>query len=298
MPLQIRPVEFGNAALREQCVRLQQRVFGDAAITEALLRHILEESHCETLLLGSFDGDKVVGLNGFIAHPVCRDGETAFAFQSCLSATDPEYRGQGIFTSLIDEAKNLLKRRGAAFLFGFPNASSGPIFTGRLGFRARQLSVVYMPLVWPGFSSRLCIDTDRMCDLAAASEHRIMFDAYQTAAWKRGRYGDGLRCFEHRTNYIFGRIFTRRVRGLALRFFAVGGYEINKPPLLPDLVRQVRRQTRAHVLRFILPGCASLAGAARYLRPGVATEPLITFPLNWEPEGNCVEAWTGLKDVY
>jgi GNAT superfamily N-acetyltransferase len=298
MPLEIRTVDFGDAALRQQCLRLEQQVFRDSDMTEQLMQHIVGDSHPETLLLGSFDGDRVAGLNGFIAHPVCRDGEVNLAFQSCLSATDPDYRGQGIFTSLIEEAKRLLKQRGAAFLFGYPNANSGPIFTGRLGFRQQDLCVIYLPLVWPAFWARRCIDIDTMCGLAAESERQIMFDAYQTAEWKRKRRGDALMSFEYMTNFLFGHVVVRRVRGVAVRMFAVGGYEINKPPLLPQLVREIRRKTGAHAMRFVLPTGGSLARAARYPRSGAGTEPLITFPLDWDPHGYRIEAWTGLKDVY
>ena len=298
MTLEVRPIDFGDAGLRAQCIELEQKVFNSAEITRSMLDHILVASHEQTLFLGCFDGERVVGLNGFIAHPVCRNGDVSIAYQSCLSATDPDYRGRGIFTSLIDKAKQTLTDRGGAFLFGYPNESSGPIFTRKLGFSENQLSIVYLPVAIAKHTLRPFIDMEKFCAVAAESTSLITFDAYETARWKRERYGDELVRVEYLTNFIFGRVEERRSGFFTVRIFDVGGYEINKPPLLKPLIAKIGRKTRAHVVRFIVPPCAALVQATRYRRAGKSTEPLITFPLNWDVEGCCVEAWTGLKDVY
>lgn len=298
MTLKVRSIDFGDDALLAQCIELYQKVFHTTEINRSMLDHIFVASHEQTLLLGSFDGERIAGLVGFIAHSVRRNGDHSFAFECGGMATDPDYRGRGIFTSLINEAKQTLTDRGGAFLFAYPIKTTRPIFTGKLGFSESERSIVYLPIAIAKHMLGAFIDMEKFCVAAADSHSVITFDAHETARWQRGRHGDGLLGFEHMENFIFGRVFERKRGLLTFRIFDVGGYEINKPPLLKYLIAQIGRETRAHLVRFIVPPCTALARAARYRRAGKSTEPLSTFPLNWTVEGYCVEAWTGLRDNY
>lgn len=293
----IRVVDFHDPRILEDCLRVQKSAFPD--VDPSIIRDILFQAHPETVLLGRYDEDRLIGLNGFLAHSVCRDGEVSTAYQSCISATDSEFRGRGVFTDIINAAKVLLKERGGAFIFGYPNANSGPIFAHKLGFHTTPMATIDIPGPMIGTLCDLYFDIEELCRLSSRLERCVNFDARETADWKRKRYGDALVTCEHYTNYLFGRMERRRAGPLDIRILKVGGYEINKPPLFRKLLEKARAQTGAHLIRISTPVTSQLASAARIGgAPSDSTEPLITWPLNWETSDMLVEAWIGLKDVY
>lgn len=70
----------------------------------------------------------IIGMNGFMAAKFICASKELYAAQSCDSAVLPQYRGKGVFSSIIKRAQNQLKNEGIDFLFGFPNQNSYPGF--------------------------------------------------------------------------------------------------------------------------------------------------------------------------
>lgn len=65
------------------------------------------------LHLGTFDGDRIVGCASFI--PSEWMGEPAWQLRGM--ATDPEYIGKGIGSTLLRQAEELLRERGRAIMW-------------------------------------------------------------------------------------------------------------------------------------------------------------------------------------
>lgn len=296
--IDIRPVDYHDKASFQSCVALADRAFQSGPDFNVILGHILLQPPDKSLLLGAYDGDALVGMTSFVPHRVCLDGETSLAYQACAVASDPDYRGRGIFVALVEEAKRTLLANGGAFLFGYPNAIARPIWTSKLGFNEIGLSIVYLPAVLAAYAPTSLFNMRVFCSNISENSNMIYFDAYSTSSWKSARYGKDIVSVEHLTNYMFGKVVNAGSSKLPVRIFSVGGYEVNKPLLIGHLFRQVRLKTGAEVLRFIGPPCGAVIAAARYKKRGTSTEPLIMYPLNWELKDRCIDAWAGLKDVY
>lgn len=81
------------------------------------------------------DGGEVVGVAAMSFFRTALDGvETRLAIPVNV-ATDPRYRGQGVFSRLERENEAAAAGSGSPLTVTFPNAASYPIFVRRLGWR-------------------------------------------------------------------------------------------------------------------------------------------------------------------
>lgn len=292
----VRAIDIHDPGMQAAILALQRKAFGH--FPESWMRHILLDSHSATVMIGVFEQDSLKAVNGFVAHDLHRNGISAIAYQSCMSATDPAFSGRGAFSAIINYAKSYLKDNGGAFIFGYPNANSGPIFTGKLGFDETPLATAYFlfcaNIPVPFFS----LDGKKLAGALHASSC-AEFDARKTAAWKRSRKDkDEILESEFYTNYLFGRVVEKRLGPLRLRMLTVGGFEINKPRLFAALLQRTAARHGARLVRIIAPAHSPIIRAAQFARVTGRTEPLITFPLNWDITAQQVNVWPGLKDVY
>jgi GNAT superfamily N-acetyltransferase len=252
-------------------------------------------SHPGSTFLGAFHDGKLAAVNGFLAHPIMIKGTPSFAFQSCWSATKPDYRGKGLFTRIINEAKLLLAGR-CAFLCGFPNAVSGPIFSGKLGFHSVPM---VRNLIWVRGTEQALqaqIDIGRWF-AGLENDNLIRFDQYAISDWKLAE-GGGHVAVEHNTNFIWGRVGVRRIAGVKFKVLLAGGVELNKPQLFGRLMQEVRKASGVSIVRFVSASGSLVDEASRWTRHGDRTEPFIFFPVDSEIDGLDFDAHTGMKDVY
>lgn len=78
------------------------------------------------------DGGKIVGQYALWPVELAVGSEVVLGAQSLDTMTHPDYRGQGMFTTLAKEAMIFAADRGVEVLFGFPNAASHPGFVNKL----------------------------------------------------------------------------------------------------------------------------------------------------------------------
>lgn len=253
-------------------------------------------SHPESTFIGAYFGSELAAVNGFLAHPVLIDGVRGMAFQSCWSATRSSFRGKGLFTKIINTAKSLLSGRGQ-FIFGFPNEVSGPIFTGKLGFRMTPMRRVVMGARGGAALLGHQISASRLYE-SLSEPLLVRFDQHACAAWKVAEHGERLVQVEHNTNFLWGIRSQRRILGSDVSTLLVGGCEINKPKLMGRLIQQAYRASGALLLRFVCAEGSAIANAGRFVVSGSRTEPFIHFPLSNELGGIRFDAHVGLKDVF
>lgn len=296
--IRVETLDLRDESLFRQVHALQIKAFGKFEAT--LLKNVMLDGRSETVLYGAYssEDDSLIGVNGFIAHSVHRDGVTGLAYQSCISATNPDYKGKGAFSAIINHAKQSLAARGGAFIFGYPNSKSGPIFTGKLGFSLAQAGLLYVTGIGEQQFPRFSVDTDVLARQLDAPS-LVQFDARETAVWK-SRFASKPKVIELDmfTNYAFGRVVTRKLGLMNLRILSIGGYEINKPEIFPKLLLRLKKQAQAHVVRVVTQGHTPLFQAAQHRRVTESSEPLIVFPLSWQVSAANVDACTGLKDVF
>lgn len=100
-------------------------VFGEQARLEPWIKkHYENPLTDEPHMVGAFDGEKLIGVNGFIEMHYNYKGMQLRLIQSCDTAVDPDYRGQGIFTGMIMYAEEQFKNMGFDAMIGFTNGNS------------------------------------------------------------------------------------------------------------------------------------------------------------------------------
>lgn len=264
-------------------------------VSQERLRSNWLDSHPSSTFLGAFHQGTLAAVNGFLAHPVMLKGHATLAYQSCWSATSVEHRGKGLFTKIINEAKQLLGGR-CAFICGFPNEVSAPIFTGKLGFSS--VPMVRNAILSRGPESLLQAQISVDHWFAALEDRNLVrFDQHAIAQWKAGEDANQF-AIEHNTNFIWGRVGTRRLGGIPVKVLLAGGLELNKPQLFGRLMQEAAKATGVSIIRFVSAKGSVVGTASRWTRPGERTEPFIYFPIDNEVERLVFDAHTGMKDVY
>lgn len=118
--------QIGKDSVEEQLT-----VFNTVFNTHALEQNWIHKHYENPLkrsdnVFGAFDGDKLVGINAFMPMQYVYGGRKINAVQSCESAVDQDYRGQGIFTKIIKAAEQYYAENGYDILVGYPNKNSYP----------------------------------------------------------------------------------------------------------------------------------------------------------------------------
>ena len=144
----------------------------DAAAVTALLRASLgkeDDPHYEDFLRWkhernafgpspawvALDGERVVGYRTLLRWRFETDeGKVFSAVRAVDTATDPEYRGRGIFRLLTIDAVADLTRAGDAFVFNTPNDKSRPGYLSMGWTPVRRLPVGVLP-AGPGALARM-----------------------------------------------------------------------------------------------------------------------------------------------
>lgn len=118
--------EFGNIDDIEQQFTIFNKVFDQEANEQSWKRkhydNPLHNGRC--YLMCAYDGDKLVGINGFGLINYNYNGTEFRAVESCDTAVDQNYRGRGIFIHMIENAETIFKNMGLDFMVGFPNDNS------------------------------------------------------------------------------------------------------------------------------------------------------------------------------
>lgn len=118
--------EFGKIDDIEQQFTLFNKVFDQEANEQSWKRkHYDNPLHNgKYYLMCAYDGDKLVGINGFGLINYNYNGMKFRAVESCDTAVDPDYRGRGVFIHMIEKAEAIFKEMGFDFIVGFPNDNS------------------------------------------------------------------------------------------------------------------------------------------------------------------------------
>ena len=254
-----------------------------------------------TVVYGAFDGDRLVAFNAFLAHPALHLGKEILLFQSCHSATDPEYRKKGLFTDLIEHAKRELQ---GAYIIGFPNAQSKPIFLGRLGFRSVGLKRAWIPCQAGSLLLRSKSKTPDWTGHggsfqdAKKSSNIITLDEDAAAAWKMRELGDSIvRSHNSFGNTIWGKIESRKIAGISMRFLSVGGSKVEEPRSLARTIGRLGQELGVFAIRAVGTPQSAIVSHSRIVLHGRNTEDLIWHPLNVGAGDVAFALDNGIKDV-
>jgi predicted N-acetyltransferase YhbS len=295
MEYEVRELNIHDNSMLEKVAELYNLTFGlTISIQKLKLNTVTNSQH--SLYLGSFKNGVLVGFNVFIAHDFCYQNKRVEAFQSGWSATHPDHRGKGIFFELISTAKEILKARKAAFIFGFPNANSHPIFTKKLGFYEIPLCKVQLPTLFPGTKNLLKVLEK---DFVFSTFSSFVTLESQVIDLKKQEYGDAIKVYSTYNNTIWGKKRWKKVAGFSIPYFSVGGLIVNKPHLLSLVLKEMIQSEKVYYIEIVGAATNSYFQFFRHVKPAPNTEPLIVFNLNEQTNQQTkFVIFTGIKDVF
>lgn len=240
-----------------------------------------------TIAFVARDGDRLVGFNAFIPFALHRGAQRGIAYQSCWSATHPDYQGRGIWASVMNQARSLLADE-ALYICGLPNPNSHPIMVRKLGYREVPIMHCLIPAV-PGLAShwlrgrRLCAPTGWVTDEPAlAVSKALATDLIEI------RSGAG---------YAWGKRVAGRWKRLPVTMLQVGGIAIDDDPAcLGSLIDGLARQ-RASMVHIVLSGSHELIPALRKVTPMSGVRPFVVLDLLAEAT-EPLNIMYGITDVF
>lgn len=232
----IKPIEFNDSELLESLTELISLSFQQDKIhVEYLKKNIFcEESSLTSLVLGAFEEKKLVGCNAFIANDFNLNGREISCFQSCWSATHPNFQGRGIFISIQNEAKKILSDLGAMLIYGLPNDQSLPIFISKLDFYESECIFTRIPNIpllrkaWIKYASSF--DSMNSNVLITKEKQISKFKSITNSKITEINIG---------RSYAWGKIEIRKKFNINIKVFNVGGMSIHNENEFREIINQL-----------------------------------------------------------
>lgn len=232
----IKPIEFNDSELLESLTELISLSFQQDKIhVEYLKKNIFcEESSLTSLVLGAFEEKKLVGCNAFIANDFNLNGREISCFQSCWSATHPNFQGRGIFISIQNEAKKILSDLGAMLIYGLPNDQSLPIFISKLDFYESECIFTRIPNIpllrkaWIKYASSF--DSMNSNVLITKEKQISKFKSITNSKITEINIG---------RSYAWGKIEIRKKFNINIKVFNVGGMSIHDENEFREIINQL-----------------------------------------------------------
>ena len=195
-------------------------------------------------LVATEDGE-IIGCNGFLANDFFLDGEHYVGYQSCWSATHPKHQGRKVFSTIINEAKRILKEQGAGFIYGIANDRSNPIFTKKLGFTetpARMLRIPNIPFIRYSYFNK---------EARYETEHACMVNESQLNNHKKAQYPDDVKVIRYNRSWLWGKLLHKRKLGISLPVFYAGGIHLDSAADLEGLIKVLFSTYRVLFVQFV-----------------------------------------------
>lgn len=178
------------------------------------------------------ENNEIIGCNGFLANDFILNGINYVGYQSCWSATHPAHQGKNVFTTIINEAKKILKAQGAGFLYGIANNRSNPIFTGKLDFvetASLVLRIPDIPFVKHLYFTEKLLHNNSAC----------IIDEAQVQKHKAAQFPSAVKVIRYNDSWLWGKLIHKRKIGFKLPVFYVGGVHLATEKDLQGLVSGV-----------------------------------------------------------
>ncbi len=234
--ISIKQIEFNDSELLESLTELISLSFQQDKIhVEYLKKNIFcEESSLSSLVLGAFEEKKLVGCNAFIANDFNLNGREISCFQSCWSATHPNFQGRGIFISIQNEAKKILSDLGAMLIYGLPNDQSLPIFISKLDFYESECIFTRIPNIpllrkaWIKYASSF--DSINSNVLITKEKQISKFKSITNSKITEINIG---------RSYAWGKFEIRKKFNINIKVFNVGGMSIHDENEFREIINQL-----------------------------------------------------------
>ena len=288
-------VVFGEVSLRDGSGQ-EENVM--AVIREALgssrslqdFKSNIDYDFGQTRVFGGFDEGKLVCMNVFMRMLFSCDGEQLVAYQSGFSATANSHRGRGLWPKLMVFAENQLMDLGAAFIFGYPNPVSHPLFIKKLHYHCMDLYTMVAPRVpfWP----QIYLDRSTPVDHSGV----LKPDLQGNIAWKRRESGAML-TYSAEGSFLWGKVRKAKRLSIDMPFLEIGGFDLSSAETLVGLLNGAMAQAGVRFFHLSLNRENEYFPMFSHWREKVA--PVIIKPLGaFSREKRKLNFFGGMRDTY
>lgn len=215
--------------------------YGSTSVSiESVLRNTTSNSINPSLYLAAIFDNKIIGFNAFIAHDFYLNGSIVHGYQSCWTATSSIHRGNKIFQNIITTAHKILKERGAAFVFGFPNDNSYPLFTKKLNYREIP-SLKWQLLNLPGL--KWCWYNSQSKSIGDLKQDVILQNDRQLVDLKLNELGNNLVKVDFEGSFAWGVRRLKYRKGFQIPYFDIGGFDLADCSHFPHILSLLKSTT-------------------------------------------------------
>jgi GNAT superfamily N-acetyltransferase len=232
----VRQIDLKNSEYEDEIIDLLSIVFQEDKLPQGFLflNITSPDAGLPSLFLAAFEGGKIIGCNAFIANDFEINQRSLTCFQSCWSATHPEHQGKGVFLLIQENAKQILKKQGAALIYGLPNDVSHPIFTSKLDFFSIQCMLARIPNI-PLIRN---LWFKNLVSLPPSSSKVLKPNECQVSALKKNLNSEIIE-IAHNESYLWGKMESRNKFGIRLKIFSIGGMQIKSKQDLYAMLRKI-----------------------------------------------------------
>lgn len=242
----IKIVDINDATIDLVLRNLIKKTYGypDLLPEKYLALNVQSNASEPSFFLAAFENDKIIGCNGFLANDFSLNGRAYVGYQSCWSVTHPDYQGKNVFTSLVNEAKKILKQQGAGFLYGIANDISNPIITKKIGFLETPSIVLRIPNIpffkQLYFTKKPVLNYNNACIIneEQVKEHKLI---QSPSAVKLVKCND---------SWLWGKLILKRKLGLNIPVFYVGGVRLVAEKDLEGLILGIFKMNKILFVQF------------------------------------------------
>ena len=220
----VREVDIDNPSYEEKIIELISAAFSSQYIPRGYLKKNIQAKSSSqlSLFLCAFEKNKMIACNAFIANDFLFKNNLSVCYQSCWSATHPEHQGKGAFIKIQEEAKNILKRKGALLIYGLPNNISRPIFKKKLHFSEQDSLLTRIPNL--PFLRSLWLRKKFVNNYNL--ENTLISYEKQIIDLKKNLNPEIIE-IKTNTSLIWGKISSRKKLGYEWKIFSIGGMSID-----------------------------------------------------------------------
>lgn len=285
--IELREVDiYGTPALRDRVAALVSSELGGNRTGESILQTINFQSG-GTKVFGGFIGENLVSMNAFMKTTFHGVGGDVVGYQSGFSATDSAHRGNGYWPMLLSFAENYLAQTGAAFIYGFPNPISHPLFVKKLRYVTLDLYNLRIAC-FPGVY-------DRAFKSADTTTQSLEPDFDELVQWKSHAQRGHFINVEDNGSRLWGKMRSIKKFAFPVHYLEIGSLQIESRGNLKSLLKRAARLAGVRLLYISMNPGSSYFPLLNFKQYG---QPIIVKSLGRFETSQSLTFFGGMRDTF
>lgn len=285
---------LGDGSIHNDSVMtvIEEALGGDRSLTSFFKKIDYESGN--TRVLGAFYDGELACINAFMLMHFTLAESEIHGYQSGFSATRNSFRGKGIWPKLMKFSEEYLLNKNGAFIFGFPNPVSYPLFVKKLGYEEQNLHRTIIP----NLPFRYFKNINYRFNTLNAATPVLNPDLAYNYEWKIRETGiNSVKIYTFNNTTAWGKIRTTRKFGLSIRYFEIGGVNIQTAEEFHNLLKIIFSDTGVYFCYISINGNGEYSTLLNYDKKNYS--PIIIKLLgNSLPPDIKINFFSGMRDTY